>query len=171
MSFPHDLGKLLLIVFIVGSALIFLLKGVKHRRVVFRRFLLILWYSMLYGITVIRRPYKEDVGHNFKPFWSYFESLGGGREDLVAEIIMNVIFFIPLGVLLRLSFYNIKWWQVILISLFLSSSIELLQLLLRRGYAEFDDLFHNVLGSLLGYGLFLVVKMIYNGISKKRVKV
>ena len=33
----------------------------------------------------------------------------------------------------------------------LSLCVELLQLVLKRGLCEFDDVFHNVLGSMVGY--------------------
>ena len=34
-----------------------------------------------------------------------------------------------------------------------SSVIELSQLVLKRGLCEFDDVFHNTLGCVIGYGV------------------
>jgi glycopeptide antibiotics resistance protein len=50
-----------------------------------------------------------------------------------------------------------RWLKVLIFSFALSMSIEIMQLVLRRGLCEFDDVFHNTLGCLLGYwavGLF-----------------
>ncbi len=51
----------------------------------------------------------------------------------------------------------------------ISFCIETLQLLFKRGFAEFDDVFHNVLGCLLGYGIIVLIKHFYESISKRRV--
>ena len=48
-----------------------------------------------------------------------------------------------------------------------SSVIELSQLLLKRGLCEFDDVFHNTLGCVIGYGVGV---MMLWGIGKVRTK-
>ena len=50
-------------------------------------------------------------------------------------------------------FYKIKWWQVLLVGVITSFGIEFLQFVLKCGLAEFDDVFHNALGCMLGYGI------------------
>lgn len=67
---------------------------------------------------------------------------------------MNVVTFIPIGLLLG-SFKGMKWWHVLLIGLCLSMLIELLQLVLKRGLTEVDDVVHNVLGCMIGYWVFV----------------
>ena len=68
---------------------------------------------------------------------------------------MNVVAFIPVGLLLGYVFDKIKWWQVLLAGVLLSFGIESLQFILKRGFAEFDDVLHNGLGCLAGYGGFV----------------
>jgi glycopeptide antibiotics resistance protein len=53
----------------------------------------------------------------------------------------------------------------------ISLSIEVLQLFLRRGYSELDDVMHNTLGCLIGYGLYFIIRIAYEKISKRRVAV
>lgn len=48
-----------------------------------------------------------------------------------------------------------KWWQVLFAGVALSLSIELSQFVLARGFAEFDDIFHNLIGCMCGYGIYV----------------
>lgn len=61
---------------------------------------------------------------------------------------MNGVAFIPIGLLLGISFPDIKWWKVLLIGGAFSLLIETLQFFLRRGFAEVDDVWHNVVGCM-----------------------
>ena len=88
---------------------------------------------------------------DFTPFWS-FRAILAGRKDLLTQDIMNVAAFIPIGFLLACAFDRLKGWQALLIGGGFSVLIESLQFVLRRGFAEFDDVFHNVVGCLIGWG-------------------
>lgn len=66
---------------------------------------------------------------------------------------MNVLAFIPIGLLLECAFDWMMWWKVLLIGGAFSVVIEALQFVRRRGFAEFDDMFHNMLGCMIGYGV------------------
>lgn len=117
---------------------------------------------LLYCSTVICRKVSEGVvGHNFSPFWSY-EAIKNGREDLIAENIMNVVAFMPIGALLCGAFQSMTWWKAALIAGGLSISVEVMQFVYRLGFAEVDDVMHNIIGCVLGYmlvkGSWLMVK-------------
>lgn len=74
------------------------------------------------------------------------------------NIILNIMLFVPFGYLLPSLFPRLRWWQVILLGLAFSLTIELLQLITRLGYADVDDLINNTLGAAIGflcYKLFL----------------
>lgn len=75
--------------------------------------------------------------------------------------------FIPIGLLLGISFPKIRWWKVSLIGGAFSLLIETLQFFLRRGFAEFDDVWHNVVGCMIGYGLYLVIANIARRVTRK----
>ena len=64
---------------------------------------------------------------------------------------MNVVAFVPIGLLLGVVFRNIKWWRVLLIGGCISISIEILQLITKRGFSEIDDVIHNVFGCMVGF--------------------
>lgn len=165
LDFPQRLGWILFLLLCIGAVLAFSVNGLKNGWRPFCKFGLELYVALLFFVTVFCRPDNVGTGSNFIPFWSYFEAFKGDRNDLIAEMIMNVVVFIPLGFLLGLSFKGIKWKHVILVSLCVSSLIEILQFIFKRGYTELDDLFHNVLGSILGYCIFLMLKGVFK--SKK----
>lgn len=140
----------LLSVFCVGAVLIVAIKGLRKGWRYASALLLIEYVFLLYGSTVIFRTASEIVGYNFHPFWSY-AAIQQGRAFLIPENIMNVIVFMPVGALLGFVFRSIKWWQVLLIGCGISVSIEALQFFTHRGFSEFDDVFHNTLGCVIGF--------------------
>ena len=85
------------------------------------------------------------------------------------RVIANVVAFVPIGLLLGCAFgKRMKWWKVLLIGGGFSLLIETLQFVLKRGFAEFDDVFHNVLGCLIGWGVYVGVRWMVER-RKKRV--
>ena len=50
------------------------------------------------------------------------------------------------------AFGKVKWWKVALIGGGFSVMIETLQFVLKRGFTEVDDVWHNVVGCVIGWG-------------------
>ena len=67
------------------------------------------------------------------------------------NIILNILLFLPFGYLIPSLFPRLRWWQVILLGLAFSLTIELLQLITKLGYADVDDLINNTLGAAIGW--------------------
>lgn len=63
--------------------------------------------------------------------------------------------FIPLGLLLSTFECFNRWWIVLIIGLLLSTCIEFSQSIFQRGLGEFDDIFYNTLGTIIGYWIAL----------------
>ena len=73
----------------------------------------------------------------------------------VVNLFGNVIMFIPLGFLLPLTFRRLAGlWKVLLTATLLVTAVELLQLFTLVGSCDIDDLILNLIGTVLGYGLF-----------------
>ena len=67
----------------------------------------------------------------------------------------NIVMFIPLGYLLPMIWTKLRSWKRILRCGFLSVlCIELLQLVTLLGSFDIDDLWMNILGIMIGYGLY-----------------
>lgn len=83
---------------------------------------------------------------------------------------MNVVVFIPVGLLLGIAFKQMTWWKALLIGCGISVTIEALQFFFVRGFSELDDVMHNTLGCILGYSLWLMVNGSWLRVNDERVK-
>lgn len=97
-------------------------------------------FFVLVETVFIRKPF---VGQHFEPqvFWSWRV---WDRQKI--QILTNVVMFVPVGVISG----RLWKWKGLLFAVCLSAVIELLQLITSRGLCEFDDMFHNCYGALLG---------------------
>ena len=119
--------------------------------------LFIIYLLHVYGSTVFSRLPSKRIC-KLEVFWSWKEiihpigRLGtASRYDLLLENILNIVMLLPIGIFLPLAYgKKIDWKVGLLIGIGISSSIELLQLVLCRWLFEFDDIIHNSLGFLIG---------------------
>ncbi|WP_455539224.1 VanZ family protein [Terrisporobacter sp.] len=83
-------------------------------------------------------------------------------------LILNILMLAPLGFLLPLiskKFDSAK--NVLLVAFTFTVFIELFQLITHRGIFELDDLFHNTIGSMIGY---FIVKVFLEFKESKKVR-
>jgi glycopeptide antibiotics resistance protein len=66
---------------------------------------------------------------------------------------IGILLPIVLGAVWKDASKNI-FVRVVLIGFFISLTIEILQLVMKRGLFEFDDMFHNTLGVAIGYWIY-----------------
>jgi glycopeptide antibiotics resistance protein len=120
--------------------------------------LLSIYLFLVFASTVFSRSAKTDYAYELVPFWSYQRIMAGSRS-LFWEDVFNVIMLIPVGFLLPACKKNsaksgIGIRGIMLITFLISLTIEVMQLVLKRGLFEFDDMFHNTLGGVIGYGIY-----------------
>lgn len=158
---PQEVYEGLLSVFCLGLVVFIAWKGFKIGLRYSVALLLIEYIFLIFCSTVIFRATGEISQYDFHPFWSY-KAIQEGREDLLAENIMNVVVFIPVGLLLGIAFKQVTCWKALLIGCSISVTIESLQFFLMRGFSEVDDVMHNTLGCLIGYGIMTILRIIFN---------
>lgn len=120
--------------------------------------------------TIFCRSVRDSMKYNLIPFWSYGEIANGGKEAfiLMMDNIQNLFILMPMGLLLGLIIMGRRWWKAALIGFVFSSFIELSQLVFRRGFCEWDDVIHNTLGCIFGYGIgVLIIKYTKRLVYKK----
>lgn len=101
-------------------------------------------------------------------FYSYYESLILGDVGSWRNILYNYAMFMPLGFLLPLGWKKMQRSRRILLTGFLCSLvIECTQFLTHRGMFEADDLLGNTLGSLMGFGVFWLLRKLLKSVQKK----
>ena len=129
---------------------------------------LAIYVALLIGGTVFNRTPVGEYRIEFIPFWSYVQVFRERNLNLLRQMISNVLVFIPWPILFAEVFPHMKkfCWAVGSACLF-SVFVELIQLVFRIGMFEFDDIFHNVLGAMIGYSIF----MFYTKCSKKGIEV
>ncbi len=130
--------------------------------------LLIVYLVVLAVLTL--RPVGADVDSNvrlnLKPFATILPALRHGPGSFMfANLLGNLLAFVPLGLLLPVAFRRQPWPLVILAGAALSVSIETTQyalsLNLGHGYraADIDDVIVNVFGTIVGLALYGVTAL------------
>ena len=148
---PHEVYVAMLIVLGVGALVLFGFCGFRKGLFYSLRLMLIEYVLLIYSSTVFFRKVMAERDYDFTPFWSYKAIMDGREPQLLSENIMNVVVFVPVGLLLGLCFRSMTWYRALLIGMCLSVGIESLQFIFLRGFSEFDDIFHNTLGCTLGF--------------------
>lgn len=97
------------------------------------------------------------------PFWTYKAVLAHIPGVSVWDIILNVVLFIPLGFLVKLLFPHMRLRMMALIAICCSLFIEANQYLFEKGIAQIDDVMHNSIGAMIGWGVALIC---VNGFKK-----
>lgn len=118
--------------------------------------------AAILAMTLLNR----EIGAYSKSFeldflWSYRAALFKGNLGLAAEILENILLFIPLGFMLPVffSFFE-RARHTVLAGLLLSATVELIQGFTAMGLFEFDDIFNNTMGTLVGFFLWAMIKKI-----------
>ena len=103
----------------------------------------------------------------FKTIWPYltgeFGLLIGGLN-----ILGNIIFLIPLGLLLPQLFSRINQLRVLLIAVLFCLAIELTQVYFKIGIFDIDDVLLNVLGVMVGYWMVVYLPVVWGKMKADR---
>ena len=148
---PQEVYEGLLSVFCLGLVVFSAWKGFKTGLRYSAVLLLVEYIFLLFCSTVIFRTSGDTRQYDFHPFWSY------SRPDLFVENIMNVVVFVPVGLLMGFmvngSWLKVKraWLIVLMTGLVISVSIEAMQYFFHKGFSETDDVMHNTVGCLIGW--------------------
>ena len=151
---PLTLRELIFFIIILSVAnLIFymLLKKnkIKKIQIIIGELLLLFIFVVLSSTVLTRLPGKERL-YKLVPFWSWQEVIRGNIE-LLEENLLNIILLFPFGFLLPFVFYRkISWYKALFAGVIFSFFIEISQLMLCRGFFEWDDMIHNSLGAMIG---------------------
>ena len=126
-----------------------------------------LFFADRYGqMAFAQREYHYNLVlfTEIRRFWNYREQLG--FLEVAANLLGNVVGFMPFGMILPLICRNARGFFFITFSGFtLSLCVEVTQLMTKLGSFDVDDLLMNTLGAAAGYLIFAVCHGIYD---KKR---
>ncbi len=116
---------------------------------------LVLFFTMMPVITSI--PFMLD--HPYKPMNLVpFIDVSLRRGDFFRQVVLNVIMTLPFGFLFPLTWdKRAKFGMTVFFCFLMSLGIELLQPFFDRS-SDITDLITNVIGGVLGYGLYAIFK-------------
>lgn len=127
----------------------------------------IIYLVVVIGATMLSRGGFFGNTRIYPLFYSYRDAWTDFSITEWRNIILNIGMFVPFGFFLP---YLIKrtaaFWKVSVIGFLFTLSIELVQLLSKRGVFEPDDLLGNTVGAMIGYGVYYLVTYLV----KKRKK-
>ena len=115
---------------------------------------------LVLGGTLLNRSISEDYGAEWVLFWSYKDAYEEicteSTFGMLEQIIYNILMFIPWGILIPEIWRKMRSFHLIMTSaLCFSATIEFTQLIFRCGLFEFDDMLHNTLGAVIGWGIWI----------------
>ena len=123
----------------------------KLTNVLFIIYLIVLFWILLFKLGV-RFSYMENRNVNLLPF---------GKID-VAEIILNVVIFVPLGIYAGVLFKRWGFVKKLFFFFVISLMFEGLQFIFRVGAFDITDIITNVLGGLIGSLVFEAIQKLFN---------
>lgn len=126
-----------------------------------------LFFSEHYGRENSVQNYRSNLEFfkEIKRFITYREQLG--YETFIVNIFGNIAAFAPFGFILPLldSKYRRLVYTTFLCLVF-SLCVETIQLYLKVGIFDVDDIMLNTLGGILGYLCFAIFNAFYRGFGK-----
>lgn len=119
------------------------------------------------SFTLLFREAGAYHTYELELFWSYRLWIFGKNIALGMEILNNMLLFFPLGFVLTDTLKKCPFWAVLLVSGTISCAIEFSQFYFKIGLFEFDDIFNNVLGALMGWCVFHILRSLRRRKRKK----
>ena len=148
----YVIEPLLYLLILFGQTLIFygssyLLLNPSHRIPTFvLRLLWVIYFLVMILLLFFRVYHDNNINLNLLELFNF-------ETTNLSQTILNLILFIPIGYWLK----HLKISSVLLISLLLITSIELLQFVSHRGIFDVVDILINTIGIMIGYIIFKTV--------------
>ncbi|MBP1964003.1 VanZ family protein [Paenibacillus aceris] len=133
---------------------------------------LLYWMFLGFGRQNLRALGHFDYNYNIVPFRTigmYIRHAGSfPMRTWAINLFGNIVVFMPFGILLPFLFGMARRYRAFLLLFGCTLvGLEVMQMLLRVGSLDVDDVILNVLGASLAYGLFMIFK---RGCASNRVE-
>ena len=121
-----------------------------------------LYILIVLKLTLLRETTLDNYEINFTPFVELINVYRTSSTWQFLRLFLgNIGWFIPFGFILPLMMKKSNFLTVTLMGCGFSFLIEILQLALKKGYCELDDLILNTLGAVIGYAMYKIIKNIW----------
>lgn len=133
--------------------------------------LIIAYILYIYAYHVVCITYfSREPGSRDGFDWGLFSTFSERMSENIYPV-ENILLFIPLGILLPYLWFGFR--RIICCAaagLFFSLIIEICQFITKRGYFQIDDIITNCAGTILGYGVFAICKLLLDSIKNKKMQ-
>jgi glycopeptide antibiotics resistance protein len=136
----------------------------KLTKALFIIYLIALLWILLFKLGV-RFSYMGTRSVNLIPFNEFF--LSNIKIDR-AEIILNVVVFVPLGIYAGVLFKKWTWGHKLFFFFLISLMLEGLQFIFRIGAFDITDIITNILGGIIGLLIFEAIEKLFNNSVKSQ---
>ena len=120
---------------------------------------LIAYIAVFFSVAVVFRESSDKCTIRLDLFNGLLNPGPTGYRD----VILNIVCFIPVGLLVGLLFERYRLAKASLAGWLVSLTIEFSQLIWHRGVFDVNDLFNNALGAMIGGVIARIVMSFYKG--------
>lgn len=120
-------------------------------------------FLVIYETLLLRTEHPQEP--KLELFWSYREWIWNGNKNLGRQIGLNILLFVPYGVILGML---ARPESVILSAAGLSAAVETAQYVFKLGLFEFDDIFDNTIGAIIGASISMLVIALRKHLKRNR---
>lgn len=132
-------------------------------------FIFVIYAAVLLGATFFSRDVFYSGSRLVPLFASYREAWFLGRLSNFINIAANILLFMPFGFLIPLGIVRMRsFMKTGLVGLGVTLSIELVQTVTGLGIFECDDILNNLVGTMIGYGFFVLAFRIFGKEERKK---
>ncbi len=176
LSLGLKYGAAALFAALLAVVLLYFLRGdrgsfrdyLRARKTVWRG-MLVLYFAFLFCAAFWDRGQFDSTWYSISLFASYREAVISGDPIQWLNIVLNILLFVPLGLLFASrSCPWREWRQAIPAGFAVSVLVELLQYLTKTGIADIDDVLNNGTGFLVGYFFWLFMLSKRDGLPTRR---
>ena len=130
----------------------------------------ILFLSIIYVTVLLKLVYfsrepgsRSGIDINLLDIW-------GNSIIEHAYVIENILMFIPFGILFPSTFFSFRRCiRCIAIGCLCSISIEIMQLISKRGFCQLDDIVLNTIGTAIGYIMYKLFFILFRKIFFRKL--
>lgn len=122
--------------------------------------LLVIWTALIVGGTLLLK-WNRLIRLSFIPHWRLIPEiiLYGHITDML-HLLLNVLMFAPIGLALPFVLKRPVFRRTVFVGFCFSFAVEFLQGFSRTRDGSIDDVIGNTLGVIVGYLLYLLMKLI-----------
>ncbi|MBR5309017.1 MAG: VanZ family protein [Clostridia bacterium] len=120
-----------------------------------------IYILILFKLTLFRQTTLENCETNFTLFVDFINVYKkSGLWQFIRLFFGNIVWFVPFGFMLPMMLKKYNFITVAFSGFLFSLFIEILQLVLKKGIFEIDDLILNVFGTMIGYSAYKIIQRI-----------